>query len=312
MDKHDLIKQLIDLSLDLGRTPTRPEFEKSLKGGKYQLEKLFGNYSVLIQAAGLDPNIKSKVTNKIFERDLEKHVEEYTPKKRLESYIYPSIASISDIHWPFENKKVVDKFIEYVGDEKPEYVFIDGDAWDMYSHGKFPRTHNLFTPKDEENMSRERNKIFWENIKKASPQSRCIQMLGNHDVRPLKRTLEVVPQMEHWINKIFTELFTFEGVELIRDPREEFIIDNRIAVFHGYRTKLGDHRDYTLMDCINGHTHRGGVVFRRIAGSILWELNCGLAGDPEAKGLTYTPQKISDWTPGFGIVNKRGPQFIHE
>jgi hypothetical protein len=43
---------------------------------------------------------------------------------------------------------------------------------------------------------------------------------------------------------------------------------------------------------------------------VLFELNSGLAGDPEAKGLTYTPQKITVWTPGFGAINKYGPQFV--
>ena len=92
--------------------------------------------------------------------------------------------------------------------------------------------------------------------------------------------------------------------------RTEELIIGDIAVFHGYRSQLGAHRDYTLMNCINGHTHKGGAVFRQIRGSVIWELNSGLAGDPEAKGLTYRPQKITDWTPGFGEVDKKGPRFI--
>ncbi len=133
--------------------------------------------------------------------------------------------------------------------------------------------------------------------------------MGNHDVRPLKRIMEAYPEAEDWVTEMMKKAFSFDGVETVMDQRQEFKIGN-ILIFHGYRSKLGEHRDYTHSNTINGHTHRGGVVFRNIGGQCLWELNSGLAGDPESKGLSYTSQKITDWTPGFGAVDKLGPRFI--
>ena len=153
------------------------------------------------------------------------------------------------------------------------------------------------------------NEQFWKDVKLRAPKADCVQMLGNHDVRPMKRIIEAYPEAEDWVAEKLKQLFSYDGVKTIFDPREELIFGN-LAIFHGYRSQLGDHRNFTLMNTINGHTHKGGVVFRQIRGQTLWELNCGLAGDALAKGLTYTPQKISDWTPGFGAVNKYGPQFI--
>jgi hypothetical protein len=83
-----------------------------------------------------------------------------------------------------------------------------------------------------------------------------------------------------------------------------------IAFHHGYRSQLGSHRDYMHMNFVGGHTHRGGVVFRNIKNETLWELNCGLAGDPTSKGLSYTSQKMNDWTLGFGAIDEYGPRFI--
>lgn len=308
-DQHELICKLKDLAIDLGRTPTRDEFYKHIKQRK-PIDK-FGGYTVLVQAAGLDPVQRKKkaLTNEIFEQSVERHLEDFKPAKRILLEPYPTMAIISDIHWPFHSQRVIDRFYRWVDDHKPSVVILDGDAWDMYSHAKFPRSHNQFTPKAEEDLARGMNIAFWLEIQRKAPKAKCYQMLGNHDVRPLKRTLEVLPSMEHWIAKIFGELFTFDGVETILDPRKELMFGD-IMVHHGYKSQLGEHRDHSLFNAIVGHTHRAGVVFREIRGQTLWEMNCGYAGDPLAKGLTYTPQRITGWTPGFGAVDPDGPRVI--
>lgn len=310
-DEHDLIVAVKNLALELGETPTANQFRKHVTNGRSHLERSeFRTYSRLLDVAGLAPSKENrKINNSVFEKDLERHLENYSPKDVPERKPYPTIAVISDIHWPFCNNKVLTAFQEYVADIKPEYVFLNGDAWDMYSHSKFPRSHNVFTPKEEEASAREGNDSFWKKIKKNSPKSECVQMLGNHDIRPMRRIIEVYPEAEDWIKERMEKMFSFEGVKTIFDVREEYMI-NDIAIFHGYRSKLGEHRDYTLFNTVNGHTHVGGSVFRKIRGQVLWELNSGLAGDPEAKGLTYTPQRISNWTPGFGAIDKKGPRFI--
>lgn len=272
----------------------------------------FGGYALLVQSAGLEPKRTQKITNSIFEKDLAQHLEVYreietTPEMSREPW--PKIAILSDIHFPFENQKVIKAFLDFIAEFKPEHIVLNGDVWDFFSHSKYPRTHNLFTPKEEERIARERNEKLWIDIKTRCPNAKCIQNLGNHSVRPLKRILETVPTMEHWIENYFEQLLTFDGVETNFDIRHEIEIAG-ILIFHGYRSQLGAHRDYTLRNCVNGHTHRGGAVFRQVRGEVIWELNSGVAGDPMSKGLSYTPQKITDWTPGFGAIDRYGPRFI--
>jgi predicted phosphodiesterase len=312
MDKeqtqHELICALKQLTGELGRVPSRDEFVKKC-GTRHKLINTFPTYTDLRLAAGYAP-APNKITNAVFETNVERQVENHKPPKRIEHKPYPTIACISDLHWPFCDIRAIKKFIEFVADKKPEWVIINGDAWDMYSHSKFPRSHNLFTPREEQKLARKMNEDFWAEIKKASPESKCVQMLGNHDLRPLKKALEIYPAAEDWIEKAMQEAFTFSGVKTIYDPREELTLGEDILVFHGYRTQLGAHRDYTLFNCINAHSHVGGCVFKHLRGQTLWELNTGYAGDPTAKGLTYTPQKITQMTPGFGYVDSLGPRFI--
>ena len=308
MDEHKLIAALKQLASELGCTPTRDQFCSHIPNARYLFIRLFGSYGKLVEASGLVPAKNKVINNQIFERDLARHLESYKPRD-VAHKPYPTIAVISDIHWPFASEKVLAKFREYVAINKPEWVVLNGDAWDMYSHSKFAKSHNVFTPRDEQNTARAANLKFWQGIIEVHPKAKCYQLLGNHDIRPMKRVLEVYPEAEDWIAEKLKEMFTFDGVTTMFDHREELIIGD-IAIFHGYRTQLGAHRDYTLMNCINGHSHVGGTVFRRIRDTILWELNSGLAGMAESKGLTYTPQRITNWTTGFGVVDANGPRFI--
>lgn len=301
------------MAIDLGRSPTRREFEGAVKGAGYKLAK-FGSFTTLLQAAGLetydDRRGGKKIDNSIFHLDIDKHLERFQPAPYSPPGPYPTAAIISDIHWPFSSQRVIDAFIAYVAAKQPEWVIINGDAWDMYSHSKYPRSHNVFTPREEQRLAREMNEKFWEAIQSVSPKSKCVQMMGNHDIRPMKRILEEYPEAEDWVSEKLAQLFTFPNVKTIHDPREEMFLNDTTIVFHGYRSKLGDHRDYTLLSCINGHTHVGGVVWRRLRNELIFEANSGIAGDPTSKGLTYTPQKITHWTPGFLGLESDAPKFI--
>lgn len=267
------------------------------------------------QAAGLGPTLPQKIDNSIFEKSVESQLQEYEPAPALQPQRpYPYVCVISDIHWPWCNQKVIDKFIEYVASvakHKP-IVILAGDAWDAYSHAKFPRSFNTYSPQEEQRIAREQNELFWKRIREVydGRQDRLIQMLGNHDIRPLKAALDRYPEAETWIIEGLKKHFAFDGVTTIMDTREEVIIDSQIMVHHGYKSQIGQHRDYTMMNSIVGHTHQGGVSFKQIHGRVLWELNTGFAGDPHGKGLSYTPQKITTWTPGFGVVDPYGPRFI--
>ncbi len=310
--QHEMVSALKDLAIELGRVPNKDEFHAKTKFSHYAVAKAFGTYTALRQAAdlGIAKQHESRITNQVFERPIEKHLEDFIPRPRQEPQKYPSVLIINDIHWPFHSQRVVDKFLRRVSDRRPEFVILNGDALDLYSHSKFPRSHNVFSPREEQTIGRKLNAEFWEAVRMASPGSKCYQLLGNHDIRPMRRVLESYPEAEDWIEKGLRELFTHDGVETIFDSREELMLPGDIAIHHGYKTKLGDHRDFTLLNCVSGHTHRPGVVYRTVRGAVLWELNTGYAGDPEAKGLTYTSQKITNSVQSFGEIDEDGPRVV--
>jgi Homing endonuclease associated repeat/Calcineurin-like phosphoesterase len=313
MDAHQLIVTLKDLAIELGRTPTRDEFDNRVAGSRHKVMKAFGTYTALLQAAGLENHHPRKKERVPFMRmDLEAHLAKQQERQIVEPF-EPAIRTqhtfvcLGDTHHPFCDPNALKRVYEIIEQIEPTIIIQMGDLHDMLSWSKFPASQMHFTAKGEIEKSFSDAEAMWKKIREISPKSKCYQLRGNHDLRPFKRMLEVAPALEVFIE--LDRFYRFEGVELIGDHREELIIDG-IAFLHGYRTKLGDHANYMMHNAVVGHSHRGGVAFKHIRGKTLWELNCGYLADPSTKGLSYTPQKITDWTQGVGIIDSLGPRFV--
>lgn len=313
-DLNEIIQKVKELYHELGRAPLRLELE-SAGASKFYVAK--HGYVNIIQMAGLEPLTKSemiaarkpKITNEIFLRDISEQIEAHTPRTPVKKNNFSKILCIPDTHFPFINKEALDKVIEFSKEHKPDYIIQVGDLLDCYAASKFPRSLNVYTPKEEERLGIEMATEMWKRLRADNPKAKCYQLLGNHDVRTLKRTLESLPIAEHWIEKYFRELFTFEGVETIFDTREELDLDG-ILFTHGF-LGAGSHKDYYLKNVIHGHDHKLYVQHRRIHGESIFEMSCGFLGDVEAKALSYTSSKLANFQLGFGWVDQWGARTIH-
>lgn len=313
-DLHDLVAKIKDKARELGRTPLRLELESHVIS-QAKIKKY--GYNELIEMAGLVPLTESekktvkrfKPTNEIFERDIHQHIEEYQQKTPVKINKFPKILCWPDSHYPFVNKQAEEAMIEFARENQPDYIIQVGDLLDCYAASKFPRSQNIYTPKEEERLGIEMAQNAWKKLRQYCPRAKCYQLMGNHDVRMLKRTLESLPIAEHWIEKYFHELFTFEGVETIFDTREELEVAG-ILFTHGFLGS-GAHKDYYLKNVIHGHDHKLYVQHRRIHGQNIFEMSCGFLGDVEAKALSYTPSKLANFQLGFGWVDQWGARTIH-
>jgi predicted phosphodiesterase len=314
MDQHDLVVAIKNLAVEIGRTPTKQEFCNRVPGGTYKIPKLFGSYNVLVAAAGLDTYSERRSTkplgNDLFQADVADRVQAFKPQPSDQPKDLISTLVIGDCHFPFASQRVLDAIFEFALKSQPQRIVQIGDLYDLYSFSKFPKSANVYIPKEEQSLGRKHAEGMWAELRKVAPQAECVQIKGNHDLRPMKQTLAHLPALEHVVARYLDELMTFPGVQLISDERQEHVGADGVAFIHGYKSGLGPHRDFMLSNVACGHSHLGGVTYRRIRGQTLWELNAGFVGDPEAKAFNYTPQKTVNWTPGFGYIHPFGPQFI--
>lgn len=308
LDQHELIAALKNLAIELGRTPTRDEFASHIRSRK-AITDAFGSYSTLVQAAGFEPAQAPRITNAIFERDLSTVMSEHVPRPKMPRAPYERTLFIGDTHFPFVSQETLDAIYRRIEVFQPKRIIQVGDLYDLYAHSKFPRSLNIYSPQQEEKLAREGAEEMWKTVRRLAPDAECVQIKGNHDIRPIKRTLECLPALEHVVSRYLDELMSFDGVTLIKDSRQEYFFDD-VQVLHGYRSGIGGHRDFAMKNSVHGHTHKGGVSYRRLEGRTIWELDVGFVGDPESKVMGYTPQKTHDCTNGWGEIDELGPRFI--
>lgn len=219
-----------------------------------------------------------------------------------------SIVGIGDTHFPFDHRESIEASLDLIEASRPKHVVQMGDLYDCFSQTKFPRRVSI-TPRDEKKLGRESAEWFWDEVKKRSPKSKRWQLLGNHDSRPMKRLMELAPDLDPFLQ--FEDHWSFKGVETIFDPRQCLEI-GKILFTHGHR-KFGEHMvEADFRNIVCGHTHLGGVIYRRISDErIAWELNVGYLGDPFHEALIYRPMaKFFKWTHGVGVIDQLGPRFV--
>lgn len=222
----------------------------------------------------------------------------------------PKILILGDCHFPYHSEKALKEALYAVKHEKPTHVVQIGDLYDQFVFSRFTKK-NIQMPEAELESGRERAVRMWSSISSTLGKSGSyIQLLGNHDVRLIKRLAEKIPEAQEILGKSFLkEYYTFKGVQTIEDDREIHTV-GRIAFHHGFLSKLGDHLRYFGSSVVVGHSHVGGVVYEQRAGEILWELNAGYLADETAEPLKYRPTKSCKWTLGFGLVDGYGARFI--
>lgn len=222
------------------------------------------------------------------------------------------ILAIGDVHFPWAQKSKISAVLKLAETFRPHAIVQVGDLYDMFAAGRWAKSLDIMTPKQEYQLARDQAEEFWRLLRRASPKSACFQLIGNHDERPLKRVLDKAPEVASLMK--VDELFKFKGVKTANSEFDELVLKD-IVFMHGYKSKLGDHATFNQMKTVCGHSHRGGVVFMPKRGTgtnleMIWELNCGYLGDPDEVPLQYRKQSRTIWTHGVGLIDHLGPRFV--
>lgn len=314
MDKHSLVSELKRISGELGRKPERDEFLSLAGITRHQVRLHFGGWIQLVHAAGMGDAAKESAKKEKkpspFTADLKSVLLNHKSRDVKIQYGGKKMIVIGDSHFPFANVNALSMVYAIIEIEKPDIVVQIGDLYDMYSAAKFPRSHNVYTPQQEYEIGRLMAEDMWKKIREICPKAELFQILGNHDIRPIKRVMEEAPEIEHFLQDSFKKCFQFEGVNFHEDFREPLVLES-IALIHGYLSGLGKHRDKLRRSVICGHSHLGGVSYANYGDETLFEGNAGFIGDERSKVMGYMPTRVTGWTLGLFEVDALGPRFIH-
>jgi hypothetical protein len=311
--KHELISEIKRIAVELKRRPTQREFNL-YKQTKYSFEGHFGNYSVFLIAAGMQDDGKREPKSKIKYDDIFEVHGEYLEKKSKIEIAFPKIRLLEsdflgivegDSHDPWYSVEVRSVLYHLVEKYKPTWVAQAGDCMDMYSQSKFSRSLFTFNPKEEFELAKQSLAEKWATIQKLSPNTKCVQILGNHDMRPYKRMLEKNPESEIFFMDGFRKAFEFPGVTTYMDPRELVEISPGVWITHGH-LKHGEHCKKYRRTIIHGHDHKANETHY----PEFYEASAGFAGDWRAKCFEYTPARFKDSITGLRLVDAAGTRFL--
>lgn len=221
-----------------------------------------------------------------------------------------SVMIASDIHFPFEDKKAVNIFMQVASEYQPEFLVLMGDIIDVYelsSYSKNPlRSHNLKYEIDS-------TKEFFKTLRAALPKTRILFMAGNHEARFSKYIASRAPELaslEILNTKSILELDKFD-IEYIKGDLKigdmVFIHGSYVASHAGGTARKN--LDNMGISNICGHIHRVGVVHKTT-----WEKEYVAIenGTLASRSQEYLGGNIPNWQQSFTVLNYMDDEFWYE
>lgn len=214
------------------------------------------------------------------------------------------VISISDIHFPYQNKKMLRAWLELLDDEQPDVIVLNGDILDFYdlsSFDKNPLRVNRLQEEIDECVK------FLTAIRRVCKTAEIYFIEGNHEDR-LRRFL--------WKNPSISSLKALTLESLLKLDQLKIRLVEHYTI-NGFKYKHGgvvrSHSSYSakaefekeLSSGESGHTHRVGSYCKTTEKGTFgwWESGCACDLRPEY--IKGTP----DWQNSFTVRYFDGKAF---
>lgn len=213
---------------------------------------------------------------------------------------------INDLHFPFQDNDAITATFDFAKKEKPDFVFINGDALDV--HGL---SHFLKDPRKKDFVTElSIFKQFFDVLKKTF-NCRIFFKFGNHEERYQhylwQKAKEITGLEEFELSNIIKA--RAEGIEIIENKR--LVVLNGLPFVHGHEfgrqifSPVNAARGLMLKakhsavkgDCHNTSEHNTKDVFGKFMTT--WSVGC-------LCGLTPQWLPINEWNHGFAIIDLDG------
>lgn len=225
-----------------------------------------------------------------------------------------NIVFVSDLHIPYEDKKVVNLFFKFLEANKKDidYLILGGDIIDFYSLSRFNkdprRALNIQEDLDKVYAFMKRCREILSNVREKIEQNLRIQynilfIPGNHERRLRTYKWTRAPELAYLRCLEPEELFRLNELNIKWVPKRWrykkiwFMHGNIISKHSGW-TAQKIRAEYGV-NVVCGHSHRTGKSNKTDLGGNCggWESGCLCRLDPE-----YL-EGIANWQHGFSLIN---------
>lgn len=205
---------------------------------------------------------------------------------------------INDLHIPFHDKPVTNLVLDFIRQERPDQVLLNGDVVDCYTVSSFNK--NPLTQAGLKREIREAGEI----MEYLSCINSKLWIGGNHEDRLRRYIWGKAPELAELDELSFAQLFHLDRYGFKWLEYGDIHQIGKLSVTHGNlaRKHSGEtaraHFDTFGRSVLVGHTHRLGAYYKTRLGKpyVAFENGCLCGLNPE-----YV--KHPDWQHGFAIVH---------
>lgn len=177
-----------------------------------------------------------------------------------------SICVINDVHIPNHNEAACKNVMDFIRDEQPDHVVINGDLMDCYWLSSFPKEPGVPDMQAEIDLTVE----FLTELREAAPHAKIDYLEGNHEER-LKRRLKEMVAFHSLRDFSIPGLLYLDDFDITYHKYKKPLDFNNktLSIVHGHR--VSKHSAYSAkahlldddyMNIIIGHTHRMGMYYK--------------------------------------------------
>jgi hypothetical protein len=317
VDKHFLIQSVKDLAAELGRTPSRVDFESKVKGGRYQLGKHFRTYAALLTAAEL-PTYQDRLESQTKEEKLLRQYRSICMRKEqiqgffrhvldLEELFRragnPKVLKLSampDTHVKYKDERAVKSYLKFIEWYNPDVHFILGDFADCEGLSHWPG-ESLEPRRIVPEMKQARDLLA--QIVSSTPKcSTRIFLEGNHE-NWIDQALKRMPELFEGLEDLGIEINVKKLMALEKYEYELFPLNHLVQIgnahfTHGIFTSIHHakkHLDVFKTSVYYGHLHDNQTHNQTSVNGNLEAACCATLARLDAKFLKGKP---NNWVHG--------------
>ena len=215
------------------------------------------------------------------------------------------VAVLSDLHYPFEDKKAIALVKAYLRDNPVDEIVLLGDVVDFYSVSSYLKDNRKASLQEEIAYAVERLQEWVEEF----PDTEFRFIEGNHETRLARLISKNAPELASLGRLRVDSLLELEDLGIDFIPTSQDLEIGDMCYTHGTFSRknagssvLGEF-DKTGSSTIQGHTHKLALTYKRNKQGFFALIENGTLAK---MNVEYT--RLPNWCQGFTIIRYKGQQ----
>lgn len=304
---HEIIQDIERVRQELGRFPSRDEYQKHGKFAKRSIVEHFGSWTRMLLASGMQYSQKGKRDKQEIRKEAFDHLKKEIEEKRSIPKI-PLISSkmlvLGDLHAPVHHPDAIDFIIELKRMFGPDLVCSVGDEIDLGAFSYHEKEPCMPSPGHELEQAIEALKPLYKEI------PRMIIAESNHG--SLVHRKAKTAGLPNRVLKSYREILEAPiGWEWRFEIQVQFSDGEKCIIHHSYGSNALLAAQRRGVSTITGHTHtQQSISFWQNLDKTYFAMVTGCLVDETSMAMSYGKNNVGRPLLGCGIVENGQPKIV--